>query len=113
MNFIDRKKDAIITCPHCGREYLPAEIYFPKQFFGTPEDIDRDAAGKIEVYGGNPMNLTEEYVCDECGKEFKVSAQISFKSVASESSTFEEVYTSPIQSTRISLFEGIGESDKD
>ncbi len=113
MNFVDRKKDATITCPYCGREYLPAEIYLPKQFFGTPEDIDRDAAGKIEVYDGEPMNLTEEYTCDCCGKTFKTQATISFKSLMSESSEFEEVFTSPIQSTRISLFEGIADSDND
>lgn len=111
MNFIDRKKDATIICPYCGREYLPAEIYFPNQFFGTPEDIDRDAAGKIEVYDGEPMNLVEEYTCDCCGKTFKTSATISFKSAVVESSDFEETYISPIQSSRISLFEGIADND--
>ncbi len=113
MNFIDRKKDATIICPHCGREYLPAEIYIPNQFFGTPEDIDRDAAGRIEVYDGEPMNLLEEYTCDGCGKTFEVSAQVQFKTVISEHSDFDEPYTSPIRSARISLFEGIAEDDKD
>ena len=30
------KKIELIICPHCGTEYLPAEIYYPKHFFGNP-----------------------------------------------------------------------------
>lgn len=113
MNFVDRKKDAIITCPFCGREYLPAEIYIPDRFFGMPEDIDRDAAGKIEVYDGSVMDLTEEYTCDGCGKKFEINADIKFKSTISKFEEFSDTYSSPLQSNRISLFEGIVENDKD
>ena len=111
MIFVDRKKDSLITCPYCGREYLPAEIYVPNQFFGRPVDIDRDPAGKIEVYDGSPVDLEEEYCCEGCGKTFKVSAEIKFKTAMSDFEAFEETYTTPIQSARISLFEGIASDD--
>ena len=42
MNIRERKKDIVITCPHCGREYLPAEIYVPDAFFGKPSDIEKN-----------------------------------------------------------------------
>ena len=32
---INEKLEKII-CPKCGREYLPAEIYYPNFFFGRP-----------------------------------------------------------------------------
>lgn len=107
MNFIDRKKDAIITCPFCGREYLPAEIYIPDQFFGMPEDIDRDVAGKIEIYDGSTMDLNEEYTCDCCGKKFDIQADLKFKTAMSQAESFSDTYSTLLQSNRISLFEGI------
>lgn len=30
------KKLELIICPKCGREYLPAEIYYPNEFLGKP-----------------------------------------------------------------------------
>ena len=36
------KKFSVITCPFCGKEYLPAEIFIPKVFFGNPQIIYRN-----------------------------------------------------------------------
>lgn len=111
MIIVDRKKDAIITCPYCGREYLPAEIYNPNAFFGRPEDIDRDDFGHLESYDGSCMDLKDSYECDTCGKLFEVTAEVKFRVSASTVEEFDETYTAPIQSTRISLFEGIADND--
>ena len=46
------RKFEIIECPKCGYEYLPAEIFVPKYYFGTPENIERDEHGKIINYEG-------------------------------------------------------------
>ena len=37
----------IIKCPYCGYNYVPAEIMMPDDFLGKPENIVRDALGKI------------------------------------------------------------------
>lgn len=105
MNIKD-KKEILITCPHCGAEYLPAEIFIPKVFFGSPEDIDKDYAGKLEAYDGKAMDLKENYVCDFCNKEFEVLADVKFKSQIKSIPTFETVYTTPLYPNKISLFEG-------
>lgn len=105
MNIKD-KKEILITCPYCGAEYLPAEVFVPKSFFGTPEDIDKDYAGKLEVYDGNPMDLKEIYTCDFCNKEFEVTAEVKFKSQTKLNVPFEETYSVPLYPNKISLFEG-------
>ncbi len=97
------KKEPIIVCPHCGYEYLPAEIFIPKSFFGRPEDIERNDQGLIDVYDGTGMCLEEEYTCDNCGEKFIVNTDIKFKTKKKEA--FNPIYSSPI-SQRISLFEG-------
>ena len=108
MIFKDKKRDNIITCPVCGREYLPAEIFVPDAFFGHPEDIDRDNSGKIEAYDGNTMDLNEEYVCDTCGAILSIETILKFK-VTEKKDNFEEVYSSPLFPNKISLFEGDNE----
>lgn len=100
----ERKKEAVITCPRCGCEYLPAEVYVPEAFFGKPEDIDRTSAGKIDVYGGTAMDLHEEYTCEHCGATFEVTAEIKFKTAEKTEEDFDSVFTSPLPQ-RISLFE--------
>ena len=48
--------DIVIKCPYCNAEYLPSEIIFPKEFFGTPSEILKDpATHKIISYRGNSM----------------------------------------------------------
>ena len=76
------KKLNVIKCPHCGRKYLPGEIYLPDAFLGTPKDVFRDEKGDILGFDGNDMDLTETYVCDNCLKKFTVEASITFKTEA-------------------------------
>ena len=70
---------SFIRCPHCGREYHPAEIYYPEEFFGHPVDIRKDENGVILSFSGKDMNLVETYTCDGCGNMFSVEATVSFK----------------------------------
>ena len=72
------KKLTVIVCPKCGREYLPAEIYIPKAFFGRPMDVSRDKTGKISYFDGSTLNLEETYICDNCYTPFKVHGRLSF-----------------------------------
>lgn len=72
-------KDIFITCPHCGRQYLPAEIFYPNEFFGKPRDIERKDNLQIDSYFGKPMQLDEDYECDNCFKKFRVTAKLQFK----------------------------------
>lgn len=72
-------KKTTIKCPHCGWEYLPAEIYYPQEFLGTPEGIVHDETGAVIGFDGEDMSTTETYVCDHCGKTFSVEACVTFK----------------------------------
>ena len=72
-------KRTTIRCPHCGYEYLPAEIYYPQDFLGNPSGIIKDDDGSIIAFDGDDMSTEEHYVCDHCGKEFRVEAVITFK----------------------------------
>ncbi len=67
-----------ITCPYCEYEYLSGEIFEPKVFLGQPKNIERDIYGKIIYAEGIEQNLNETYICDKCGKPFKVKASINF-----------------------------------
>ena len=109
MFFKDKKRDNVIICPKCGREYLPAEIFIPDNFFGHPEDIDRSEDGKIEAFDGTSMDLNEEYVCDNCGTTFSIETTIKFKTNEKIEDQFEEEYSSPLFPSKISLFEGDAE----
>lgn len=74
-----------IKCPHCGREYLPGEIFMPGELLGRSRTIVKDALGKIlyvEWEEDEEPTFTETYICDECGKEFIVEATVSFKTKA-------------------------------
>ena len=85
----------VIKCPHCGREYLPCEIYYPDEFLGSAKNIIRD--GKTIIYfDGENMNLKETYICDECGKTFEVEARINFELKKKEKYNFDEEYSSSL-----------------
>ena len=73
------KEEKIIKCPHCGREYLPCEIYLPDNFLGKAYRISHSEDGSIDFYDGANMELVETYTCDQCGKPFEVTADINFK----------------------------------
>jgi DNA-directed RNA polymerase subunit RPC12/RpoP len=84
-----------IKCPHCGYEYLPAEIFYPDSLLGKPEDISRDEKGKIIFYNGESMDLSEDFVCLNCGCTFKVDGTINFttKELEQSDDDFEEEYS--------------------
>lgn len=98
------KKLDVICCPKCGREYLPAEIFLPKEFLGNPDGIMRDYSGKIIDFLNYSMNLKEKYVCDSCDTPFKVTANVSFKTFVDKEGDFNEYYSTPLYE-QFNLFE--------
>lgn len=71
-----------IKCPHCGYEYVPAEIFLAEEIYGKPATVIRDALGKIiyvEWEDGYEPQAVETYCCDNCDKSFIVEANLSFK----------------------------------
>lgn len=72
-------RKSTVTCPSCGAEYLPAEIFYPNSFFGRPRDIVRGDDGKLLGFNGTDMDLCETYICDVCKKKFTVTATMTFK----------------------------------
>lgn len=70
------KDKYIIKCPYCGAEYTPAEIYIPDDFF-VSDTVLKDEKYKI-ISADSLLNTTEEYCCDHCLKNFKISADVSF-----------------------------------
>ena len=76
---MNTKRNELIICPKCHREYLPAEIFIPKAFFGNPNDIIRDVYGEILEFSGTGMDLNESYTCDTCNTTFNVTAKINFQ----------------------------------
>lgn len=100
-----RNKLETITCPVCGREYLPAEIYLPDSFLGKPSEIELTKNGKIDTFNGLTMNLNESYICDTCGTAFAVKARVDFKTFVDESKNFTTEYVSPLHKKKFTLFE--------
>ena len=104
------KKVTTIKCPQCGREYLPAEIFYPKHFFGVPRNIEKNnKTGEIEYFSGESMDLSEDYICDSCGCNFEVYAKISFKVSEIEKYNMDKEYTSSLEDDRFTLNEFEGE----
>ncbi len=91
----------IITCPHCGAEYMPAEIYMPNNFFGRPDMIYRDDNNKILSFDGSSPDLLETYRCDFCDKKFNVKATLKFDT-SSDTEYFKDDYK--IKLSKPSLF---------
>lgn len=91
---VESPRQHYIKCPHCGREYLPCEIYYPDEFLGNAKNVVVD--NKCIIYfDGQDMNLEEEYVCDDCGKSFRVKAKVSFETTANEYD-FDDDYVSEL-----------------
>lgn len=90
------KRLDVITCPYCGREYLPSEIYLPNSFLGKATNVMRMIDGSIEAYFGKNMDLKESYICDKCNSEFNVQAKVSFKTFPKQNSKFKEEYVTKI-----------------
>ena len=103
------RKFETISCPNCKYQYLPAEIYIPKYFFGKPYGIERNIAGQIVEFEGSSINQNEQYTCDQCGVEFKVSVKLTFQTSLPENKEddeFEHEYVTPIKSTQLFNEEG-------
>lgn len=66
----------VIKCPKCGYEYTAAEIFFPQDLLGKPNNIIRDDKGHIMLVEGEQPCLTEEYECEHCGTTFKTTLSI-------------------------------------
>ena len=81
------RKSSNLKCPHCGAQYLPAEIFMPGAFLGRPDDIVKDSFGKI-IYEDYKVNaepdMLEHYICDYCNTPFVVEATITYKTMAEE-----------------------------
>ena len=104
--FNKRDRLITITCPTCGQNYLPAEIFIPDAFFGKPSEIEKTSDGKIDYFSGKGMDTVEEYVCDKCGAKFKVVANVMFKTFEQPGKNFTTTYVSPLHSEKVTLFEG-------
>ena len=93
---MEKKSYKVISCPVCGREYVPSEIFVPKYFMGTIKDKMLDENGKIELFNGTDMDLEETYICDGCHNHMKIRAKVDFE-VSSVFDGFEEEYSYPLQ----------------
>lgn len=70
------RKFEIIECPQCKYEYLPAEIFIPKYYFGHPTNIERTSDGKLVSYEGSSVDLFEKFTCENCGTDFRVVSKL-------------------------------------
>lgn len=97
-------KRIVITCPRCGAEYLPQEIYIPTVFFGKASYIEKDEKTHqiLDLYGSD-LDLEENYICDFCNSPFTVTAKISFNTKEDLKRNFDEDYTTRINKERILL----------
>ena len=80
-------KSVLIKCPHCGWEYVPAEILYPENLTGKPTSVVRDALGKIIYVGyeeGQKPDFHEKYICDNCGQQFVVETDLVCKTMKEE-----------------------------
>lgn len=93
------RKFELIECPHCGRQYLPAEIFVPKYFFGKPKDIVRDVYGKILEYEDTSVDTCETYTCDKCNTTFDIKVRMCF---LTDKNTVENMDSEYVSSVKIS-----------
>ena len=74
---------SLITCPHCGCQYLPSEIYVKGSLLGgMPTNIVKDALGKllyVDYENGGEPDYEESFICEQCDKPFEITATLSFK----------------------------------
>lgn len=99
------RKFEIIECPHCNRQYLPAEIFVPGAFFGHPHSIIRDVYGQILDYEGSSVDLNEEYTCDQCNTTFQIKAKMQFIVEDTKLQNFDKEYSAPLRKNTLFLSE--------
>ncbi len=90
------RKFEIIECPKCGYEYLPAEIFIPKYYFGVPTNIVRDENGKLISYDGSSIDLFEKYTCDKCNTEFRIVSKLQLTSELTFPGSFNDDYVTKL-----------------
>lgn len=75
------EKFTSISCPYCGYEYLPQEIFIPRAVFGCSEipRIMRNHEGKIIYYVGAEQDTEEVFTCNNCNNTFKVDMKFDYK----------------------------------
>ena len=71
------KDFTIIKCPKCGYEYVAAEIFYPQDLLGKPNNIIRDDKGHIILIEGESPCFDEEFECENCGTIFKSHLDIN------------------------------------
>jgi hypothetical protein len=98
-------KPNYIVCPKCGAEYLPAEVFYPEEILGSPENIIKDKKGKVEFFIGESIDFTEEFTCDICDCKFTVEGSVKFSTKESDRAKFDEDYETVVFSKRSSLQE--------
>lgn len=79
----DKLMKSLITCPHCGCQYTPDEIFVRGELIGKSKAVIKDALGKVlyvDFYNeDDEPSYFSEYVCDKCDKPFRVEATLGFK----------------------------------
>lgn len=90
------KSEFIIKCPKCDYEYLPGEIFIPNVLLGQPKEIERTPDGQICMCDGTMPELTEEFICEKCGRPFKVTAKLSFSATYDSKKDFSEDFSTSI-----------------
>ena len=108
MEMLKMAKDGrpeVIKCPRCGCEYLPAEIYIPKNFVGTPKNIHK-INGKVDWYIGLSMDRKETYICDKCDCQFTVVANVNFKTYTNDKKDFSDAYKQEVRRDKLIFDEG-------
>ena len=86
----------IISCPNCGKEYLPAELFIPAYFIGKVRYVERDENNKIVSIVGENMDLHETFTCDACNQLFHVHSEISFRTYQDIVGNFNEEYVTKL-----------------
>lgn len=92
----DLRKDIVIKCPSCDCEYLPGEIYIPNRLIGQPKEVERTVEGRIWMYDGIEPDMEETFICEKCGKPFKIKAKLSFDTEYNSKYDFSEEFSTPI-----------------
>lgn len=94
--------EKLIICPCCGAEYLPAEIFYPDEFFGNPKDIEKDIRGKLLFYSGKSVKLNESYTCDYCKRKIYITADVEF---IAQTQPFSEGHVTKFRKTNLFMNE--------
>lgn len=101
----NKDKLDVITCPSCGCEYLPAEIYVPMGLVGKPKYVERDIYGKIINCYGKMWDPIETYTCDKCNTKFKIIANVKFNTKLEKTTDFSKDFSMKIRKPSLFLSE--------